>query len=184
MTSSKCHTLILGGAKSGKSAYALELALKGIAPREKNPCALFIATAAAQDQEMQRRIEAHKKERGPEWHTIEEEIDIANILKNELGAYEVAVVDCLTMWVSNLLINAPDKLETEIERLVDTLHTATRPVVLVSSEVGMGIVPDNRLARRFTDTLGLVNQKIAFVASRVILMAAGIPMVLKDELTK
>ncbi len=178
------HTLIIGGAKSGKSAYALELALEGVAPKETKPYALFIATAAANDQEMQRRIEAHKKERGPEWYTIEEETNIANTLKNGLAIYQVAVVDCLTMWVSNLIINAPDQIETQIAQLLDTLHTAKRPVVLVSSEVGMGIVPDNKLARRFRDTLGLVNQKIAFMASRVILMAAGIPMVLKDELSK
>ncbi len=175
----KLHTLIIGGAKSGKSTLALELAQKHIKSETGNPSGLFIATASIQDQEMRLRIEAHKKERGNRWYTIEEGIRIGFILENHLDSFDVAVIDCITLWVSNILLNTAETMEQQIENLERALTRAQRPVILVSNEVGLGIVPDNKLARHYRDILGRVNQRFARLCPRVIFMAAGIPLILK-----
>ena len=174
------HTLVLGGARSGKSAHALKLAEERAGTPAKGPNRLFIATAAVRDEEMEQRVQAHREERGPAWHTVEEEIHLAKALSENLDQFEVAVIDCLGMWVTNLLLNDHVDMEGEIQALETLLKTCQTPVILVSNEVGMGIVPENRLARRFRDVLGSVNQRFALLSSTVIFMAAGIPLVLKD----
>ena len=162
-------TLILGGARSGKTAHALaaaEATGRGL---------VMIATAEALDAEMEERIARHRAERGPRWRTIEAPLDLVGALA-QVGADETAVVDCLTLWVSNLM-HAERDLEAEAARLIAALPG--RDVVLVSNEVGLGIVPDNALARRFRDAAGRLNQQVAAAADRVVFVAAGLPLVLK-----
>lgn len=161
--------MILGGARSGKTTHALRLA-------EATPGGLvMIATAEALDAEMAERIARHRAERGPRWRTIEAPLDLAGALA-EVGPGETAVVDCLTLWLSNLMFAEQD-VEQETEILITAL--AGHDVVLVSNEVGLGIVPDNALARRFRDEAGRLNQRIAAAADRVLFVAAGLPLVLK-----
>ena len=162
-------TLILGGARSGKTTQALRLA-------EASAGGLvMIATAQALDDEMTERIARHRAERGPRWRTIEAPLDLAGAL-GQVEAGETAVVDCLTLWVSNLMFAERD-IEQETEGLIAAL--AGRDVILVSNEVGLGIVPDNALARRFRDEAGRMNQRIAAATERVLFVAAGLPLVLK-----
>ncbi len=172
-------TLVLGGARSGKSAYALKLAQKEIKHQGDEPRALFIATATVMDKEMEERVDAHRRERGPMWHSIEEGIGLGQCLSRHAHRFDVAVIDCLTMWASNMLFRCPEKIEELVEGLENALINCKRPVFLVSGEVGLGIVPVNKVARKFRDTLGLINQRFACLATRVIFMAAGIPMVIK-----
>ena len=162
-------TLILGGARSGKTAHALaaaEASGRGL---------VMIATAEALDAEMEERIARHRAERGPRWRTLEAPLDLAAALAH-VSAEETAVVDCLTLWVSNLM-HADRDLEAETARLIAALPG--RDVVLVSNEVGLGIVPDNALARRFRDAAGRLNQQVAAAADRVVFVAAGLPLTLK-----
>ena len=175
------HTLVLGGARSGKSAYALKLAQREIKGQGNGPRALFIATATVMDKEMQERVDAHRRERGPMWHCVEEGISLGQCLSRHAHRFDVAVIDCLTMWASNMLFRCPERIEELVEGLENALIDCKRPVFLVSGEVGLGIVPENKVARRFRDTLGLINQRFARLATRVIFMAAGIPMVIKDQ---
>lgn len=165
-------TLVLGGARSGKSAHAEALILaSGLAP-------VYIATAHAGDQEMRDRILAHQDRRGAAWTTIEEPLDLAAALTRQAAPGNAILVDCLTLWLSNLYGQERDA-GAETERLLAALAAAAGPVVLVSNEVGLGIVPDNALARAFADAAGLLNQRIAHHADRVIFVAAGLPVVLK-----
>ena len=162
-------TLILGGARSGKTAHALagaEATGRGL---------VMIATAEALDGEMEERIARHREERGSRWRTIEAPLDLAAALA-QVSVGETAVIDCLTLWVSNLM-HADRDLEAETTRLIAALPG--REVVLVSNEVGLGIVPDNALARRFRDAAGRLNQQVAAAADRVVFVAAGLPLVLK-----
>jgi adenosylcobinamide kinase/adenosylcobinamide-phosphate guanylyltransferase len=163
-------TLVLGGARSGKSAYALKAAEAG------GRRLVMIATAQAFDDEMADRIVRHKAERGERWRTLEAPLDLAEALA-EVGADETAVIDCLTLWVSNLMYAERD-VARETERLVEAMSRTD--VLLVSNEVGLGIVPENALARRFRDEAGRVNQKIAAAVDRVVFIAAGLPLVLKE----
>ena len=165
-------TLVLGGARSGKSRYAEGL-VEFLAPR------IYLATAEAGDAEMAARIEEHKKRRGPGWETVEEPLDIAAALKAQSGRQKPVLVDCLTLWMSNLMAAGRDA-EDEVEALADCLGGLPGPVVLVSNEVGMGIVPDNALARAYMDNAGRMNQAMAAAAQRVVLVTAGLPQVLKD----
>jgi adenosylcobinamide kinase / adenosylcobinamide-phosphate guanylyltransferase len=165
---------VLGGQRSGKSRYAEELVIaSGLAP-------VYLATAASGDTEMRERIALHRARRGEGWRTVEEPLDLAGALARETGGGFHVLVDCLTIWVSNLLA-ADRSIDDETGRLLDVLARVTGPVVLVSGEVGLGIVPVNALARRFADALGLVNQRVASVVDRVVLIAAGLPLVLKAE---
>jgi adenosylcobinamide kinase/adenosylcobinamide-phosphate guanylyltransferase len=165
-------TLVLGGARSGKSAYAEALCLRsGLAP-------IYVATAAARDAEMAARIAAHRARRAPAWRTVEAPLALADTLRREAGRCTIVLVDCLTLWLANL-IEAGSDVERETATLADLLAQLAGPVVLVSNEVGLGIVPDNPLARRFRDEAGRLNQRVAAAAPRVILLAAGLPLMLK-----
>jgi adenosylcobinamide kinase/adenosylcobinamide-phosphate guanylyltransferase len=169
--------LILGGAKSGKSRYALSLAGQYASPR------LFVATATAGDAEMAARIERHRQERGPQWDTRETPLAVAEAIAASPGRYGVILVDCLTLWLSNLLLE--EKSESELARdcqgLVEAVTRTGTPIILVSNEVGGGIVPDNPLARKFRDQAGRLHQDLARVADLVTLVVAGLPMALKGQ---
>jgi adenosylcobinamide kinase / adenosylcobinamide-phosphate guanylyltransferase len=168
--------LILGGARSGKSRYGLELAARCPAPR------LFVATCEPRDAEMEARIAAHKQERGSEWETQETPLELAATLAEAQDNYGVILVDCLTMWVSNLLLqegSSPGRIRTACENLGHSLQKSATPTIFISNEVGLGIVPDNPLSREFRDQVGWLHQRLAQVADLVVMMVAGIPMVVK-----
>ncbi len=167
-------TLILGGARSGKSALAERLC-EGRA----GGC-VYLATAEARDVEMTARIAEHRARRGGRWSTAEEPLDLAGALARAAGADRTVLVDCLTLWLANLLERDRD-IAAETAALVACLGRLAGPVVLVSNEVGLGIVPDNALARAFRDHAGRLNQAVAATAQRVILVAAGLPLIIKDE---
>jgi len=162
-------TLVLGGARSGKSAYAERLIEAARTP------ALYIATAAAGDAEMAARIAAHQARRGSVWSTHESPLELAAALA---AADRPVLVDCLTLWVSNLM-HAGRDVAAEGERLADALAASRLPVVLVANEVGLGIVPDNALARAFRDHAGRLNQRVAEIANTVFFVAAGLPLRMK-----
>jgi len=168
--------LISGGARSGKSSCAVELAKRGGAR------VAFIATGAACDAEMQKRIELHRMSRPSHWTLIEEGKDIAAALRTLNDKYEVVVIDCLGLPISNLLADNLDdeEIERRIGQLVDAIRAVEFTIIVVSNEVGSGIVPMNALARRFRDLLGLANQMLARQADKVIVMQMGIPMVIRD----
>jgi adenosylcobinamide kinase / adenosylcobinamide-phosphate guanylyltransferase len=166
-------TLVIGGARSGKSRYAESL-VTGFAPPW-----LYVATAEAGDAEMAARIAEHRARRGADWIAIEAPRDLAGMLQST-PAVGAVLVDCLTLWLSNLMLADAD-IAAETARLDGVLAHAKPPVVLVSNEVGAGIVPDNALARRFRDAQGRLNQQVAARADRVVLMVAGLPLVVKGE---
>jgi adenosylcobinamide kinase/adenosylcobinamide-phosphate guanylyltransferase len=165
-------TLVLGGARSGKSRYA-ETLITALPPPW-----IYAATAQALDAEMAERIAAHRARRGAGWTTVETACDLAATLLAHAGA--PILVDCLTLWLSNLMM-AQAAIEAELDRLAQALAGASGPLVLVANEVGSGIVPDNALARRFRDLQGGLNQRIAAQADRVVLVVAGLPLVLKGS---
>ena len=165
-------TLVLGGARSGKSRYAEGLV-------EIPASRVYLATAEAGDREMAARIEEHKKRRGPGWETVEEPLELAAALKTHSGPQKPVLVECLTLWMSNLMAAGRDA-EDEVRALVDCLGGLPGPVVLVSNEVGMGIVPDNALARAYMDNAGRMNQAVAAAAQRVVSVTAGLPRILKE----
>ena len=166
-------TLVLGGARSGKSRYA-EAVIERAAET-----ALYIATGTAGDSAMAARIAHHRARRGPRWTTIEEPIAVAALLATEARPDRPILVDCLTLWLSNVLLAGRD-VEADCEELLEALKNLAGPAVLVANEVGLGIVPDNDLAIQFRDHAGRLNQRIAALAGRVVFMAAGLPLVLKD----
>jgi adenosylcobinamide kinase/adenosylcobinamide-phosphate guanylyltransferase len=181
-------TFITGGARSGKSSFALHKASQIEGKKA------FVATAEALDDEMKKRIENHKIERGSEWNTHEEPIKIAGGLSDIKDTCNAIVLDCLTIWLSNLLVRnemaEPFKQTTgeSIQEFIDTLrqmHNETlnpksgKGLFIISNEVGMGIVPENKLARRFRDLAGTLNQKVAEIADEVYLVTAGIPVKIK-----
>jgi adenosyl cobinamide kinase/adenosyl cobinamide phosphate guanylyltransferase len=171
--------LILGGARSGKSRYGLGLAARCPAPR------LFVATCEPRDAEMEARIEAHQRERGSDWTTREVPRDLAGALRDAQDRYGVILVDCLTMWVSNLLLQEaapPGRVQTACEELLEALAQTTAPTILISNEVGWGIVPDNPLGRQFRDQAGWLHQRLAQAADLVVLVVAGVPMLIKSDL--
>ena len=166
---------ILGGARSGKSTFALQ----GASVIEGKKA--FIATAEAFDDEMRLRIEKHKEERGTDWITHEEPLSISMLLQNIRDSYPVILVDCLTLWVSNIMHAGLD-FNDEAARLVDIIsqrHPAL--IYIVSNEVGMGLVPDTELGREYRDNIGFLNRKMAEAATDVYFMAAGIPMKIKGD---
>ena len=164
-------TLVLGGARSGKSRYAENLITAC------RPPWIFMATAEPGDAEMTERIALHRRWRGPGWQTIEAPHDLTAALA-AVAAHTPVLVDCLTLWLSNLMAAGRDP-SREMEDLVRALGQAGGPVVFVSNEVGLGIVPDNALARAFRDHAGRLNQRIAEVANSVFFVAAGLPLRLK-----
>jgi adenosylcobinamide kinase / adenosylcobinamide-phosphate guanylyltransferase len=165
---------ITGGARSGKSSFAMAEASK------INGKKAYIATAEALDEEMRQRIENHKRQRGNDWVTYEEPLKIAEVIKEIEGKYSVILIDCLTLWLSNLFMNNK-KIEREIESFCYSLSTVHCPLFIVSNEVGMGIVPDNELSRKFRDMAGLLNQKIASTSDEVYMVVAGIPVKIKEK---
>jgi adenosylcobinamide kinase / adenosylcobinamide-phosphate guanylyltransferase len=166
-------TLVLGGARSGKSRYA-----EGLIEALPSPW-IYVATAEAHDAEMTERIATHRSRRGSGWQTIEAPHDLALRLAAAPAGASV-LVDCLTLWLSNRMLAEAD-VETEADDLEAVLNRRAGATVLVSNEVGFGIVPDNALARRFRDLQGRLNQRVAACADRVILMVAGLPLTVKGQ---
>ena len=166
-------TLVLGGARSGKSAHAERLA------RETGLSRVYIATAQAFDDEMRDRIAHHQRVRVDDgWRTIEEPIGLAAVIAREARPDTVLLVDCLTLWLSNIMLGERDVTRMQAA-LISILEAAKGPVILVSNEVGMGIVPDTRLGREFRDAQGRLNQAVAGIVPRVVFVAAGLPLLLK-----
>jgi len=168
---------ITGGCRSGKSRYALDYANRHFSKK------LFLATSEALDEEMAQRIENHKKVRGPEWQTVEEPVEIVNKIKEHGGDGKVILIDCLTLWLYNLLMrwDNDSRIIDETGRLINTIKQNPTSSILVSNEVGMGIVPADPLSRRYRDLLGTMNQRIAEALDTVIFMVSGIPVFLKGK---
>ena len=167
-------TLILGGARSGKSAFAQQQAIaSGLE-------VFYLATAQAGDAEMVERIARHRADRPADWGLVEEPLALAAALRTHAHANRCLLIDCLTLWLSNLLAAGDDRLTMEVDALLDTLPTLPGHILLVSNEVGQGIVPANPLARRFRDEAGRLHQKIADRCDRAIFIMAGLPLILKD----
>jgi adenosylcobinamide kinase/adenosylcobinamide-phosphate guanylyltransferase len=164
-------TLVLGGARSGKSRHAEALISALPSPW------IYLATAEALDDEMAARIAEHRRRRDDRWQTIEAPRDLVRAVAAAPAGRPV-LIDCLTLWLSNLMI-AGAELDGEVDRLERALDGAAGPVVVVANEVGLGIVPDNALARRFRDLAGRLNQRLAVRADHVVLLVAGIPLTLK-----
>lgn len=163
---------VLGGGRSGKSRYAQRRAEEtGLKPR-------FVATAQAFDDEMRERIARHRADRDRTWETIEAPLELPSALAGLCAPDSVVLVDCLTLWTSNLLLAGHD-VEAETAALVEAVREAAGPVILVANEVGFGIVPDNALARRFRDEAGVVNQRVAAAVAEVQFVAAGLLLRLK-----
>lgn len=168
--------LIIGGCRSGKSRHALEMADQA-AGQEK----IFIATLVPQDREMEERVHRHQKERDQSWQTHEAPLSLPEAVIEYQSENSVIVVDCLTLWLSNLIMenDDPEILNRQINKLTQAIETTAGSVYLVANEVGTGIVPENRLARLFRDAAGLCNQQVAACADKVIWMKAGIPVTIK-----
>lgn len=168
---------VTGGCRSGKSRYALHYANQHFSNK------LFLATCEVLDEEMAQRIENHKKMRGLEWRTVEEPVDIIDKIRKDRTDSEVILIDCLTLWLYNLLMKWDSDLRImeETETLIDTLKKSDASFILVSNEVGMGIVPADPLSRRYRDLLGTMNQRIAEALDTVIFMVSGIPIFLKGK---
>jgi len=179
MTVDKRIVLILGGARSGKSSYAQQTAA------DMGGRVLFCATAQPLDEEMRERIHAHRQSRPPGWDTLELRDGLAAALAGEVGKYDTVIVDCITLLVANCMGEAIDyktaekAVDAEMDGLIGLMHRSRCSFILVSNEVGSGIVPDNRLARVYRDTLGKANQRLAGAAGEVVLMTAGLPLKLK-----
>ncbi|MDF1607620.1 bifunctional adenosylcobinamide kinase/adenosylcobinamide-phosphate guanylyltransferase [Hoeflea sp. YIM 152468] len=165
-------TLVLGGARSGKSAFAEGLVEQASADR------LYLATGQARDDEMRDRIAVHQHRRGEGWQTLEAPVELAQALKTCARADRPVLVDCLTLWVTNLMLGDHD-LGMAFDGLAATIPILKGPVVLVSNEVGLGIVPDNAMARAFRDHAGRLHQLIASLADEVHFVAAGLPLKMK-----
>ncbi len=178
---------ITGGARSGKSSFALNEASKLKGQKA------YIATAEALDSEMKERIEKHKKDRGSDWNTYEEPLKIASVLSGIKDKYGVVIIDCLTIWLSNIMLQSkqPENAINEFLQVLGSLSSSSRlnslngfnglNLFIVSNEVGMGIVPDNELTRKFRDFAGILNQKVAEAADDVYLVTAGIPIKIKSS---
>lgn len=172
-----CKILVTGAARSGKSSFVLDWAQAHPAPW------MFVATAKALDQEMAERISKHKAQRAQGWVTREEPVDLERALLDVPPDISVTVVDCVTLWLSNLIMEGLE--DREIERrgreLCEVVRQAARPLALVTNEVGWGIVPENPLGRRFRDLSGALNQMLAQAVDKVVLMVAGLPLTLKPH---
>lgn len=170
-------TLVLGGARSGKSSLAQRLAEQ----RWKAP--LYLATAEILDAEMQERVRLHQAKRGRQWTCVEAPLDIAGVLACPPAGRDGILVDCLTLWLSNVLLKeGSEAVAIRKKQLIQAMAACPVEVILVSNEVGMGVVPDNELGREFRDLQGWLNQDIAAAAANVVFVAAGLPLVLKGAL--
>ncbi|MBI3743399.1 MAG: bifunctional adenosylcobinamide kinase/adenosylcobinamide-phosphate guanylyltransferase [Chloroflexi bacterium] len=172
----KSLTLVLGGARAGKSAFAERLAAQ-------HKRALFVATAEARDEEMRERIARHKAARAKHWETLEEPVRVAAALTKRANAHDAVLLDCLTLWVSNLLTteppSSPEAIAAETQGLLDAYDRGTASWIVVSNEVGLGVVPPSELGRLYRDALGKVNQRFAARADKVYLLVAGLALDLK-----
>jgi adenosylcobinamide kinase/adenosylcobinamide-phosphate guanylyltransferase len=169
--------LITGGARSGKSIYAEQRAA-ALGSRR-----LYVATAEPKDEEMTRRISEHKSRRGNEWATIEEPVQLGEALLAQRSRTDCVLVDCLTLWLSNLLLRRNGKYAVrKVDELIEILPQLDFHLILVTNEVGWGIVPDNMLARQFRDLAGWANQQFAAAANEVVLTVAGVPLIVKKEI--
>jgi adenosylcobinamide kinase/adenosylcobinamide-phosphate guanylyltransferase len=166
---------ITGGARSGKSSFAEKLA-GDLGGRQA-----YIATAQALDPEMAARIEKHRIERGGGWDTFEEPLAIAELIRKLSGRYDTALLDCLTLWLSNIIAHTSGEsiIVDRYQELISAINDFAGSCIIVSNEVGLGIVPDNPLARKFRDFAGILNQKMAQTADEVYFIAAGLPMKIK-----
>ncbi len=166
---------VTGGARSGKSAFAEQIA-RGIGGRRA-----YLATAQALDAEMVARIEHHRRRRGSAWDTFEEPLAVDELLRKLSDRYDVIMLDCLTLWLSNVIAHAAgdDAVAARSALLVRALREIATACIVVSNEVGLGIVPDNPLARRFRDLAGFLNQQVAGIADEAYLLASGIPVKIK-----
>jgi adenosylcobinamide kinase/adenosylcobinamide-phosphate guanylyltransferase len=171
---------VTGGCRSGKSRFALSFADHGFERK------VFLATCQPQDEEMQQRINQHQKARGPEWQTVETPTALPGAVTSRNGKADVILIDCLTLWTSNLLLQgaSQENILTRGNALTKAIHDVSCSVIIVSNEVGAGVVPENRLARTFRDVAGLLNQKVAACADIVVWMVAGIPVPIKGRLMK
>ncbi len=169
-------TLVIGGCRSGKSSYALNRA-NSLADDKK----IFMATSVPTDQEMENRVICHQQERGDGWLTVEEPVNLPNKIMAFAQDSHVILVDCLTLWTSNLMFREYDQADilAKTQEMSNAMKKAPCPVILVTNEVGAGIVPENALARKFRDMAGFVNQTVARDADRVVWMVAGIPNTIK-----
>ena len=167
--------LVLGGARSGKSAYAQKLA-EAAESAER----IFIATAEADDEEMAARIARHRAERGAGWTTIEAPLKLAETLNAEARPGRITLVDCLTLWLSNLMQAGRD-IEAEVGRLANAIGALESPAIFVSNEVGLGIVPETKLGRAFRDAQGRLNRDLAAACDAVVFLAAGLPILMKPK---
>ena len=170
------HELILGGARSGKSRLAETLAVNSGLE------VMYIATSQALDEEMRARIAHHKAQRPAHWQLIEEPVQLAKVIAQHARAERCLLIDCLTLWLTNLLLDADlDALAREQQALLDTLKQAPGRIIMVSNETGLGVVPMGELSRRYVDQAGWLHQAIAAISDRVIFTVAGLPMVLKGD---
>jgi adenosylcobinamide kinase/adenosylcobinamide-phosphate guanylyltransferase len=173
--------LLLGGARSGKSYYAQQLAA------ELGGKVLFVATGEALDEEMQARIAEHRKDRPKNWRTLEIPTGVGKGIEKQIGDAEVVVIDCITLLISNLLRSEPDypeaekRVKVEINQLIDAMDRLDASFIIVSNEVGMGLVPENKLGRIYRDLLGKANQLLASHATEVYLMVACLPVQVKRQ---
>ena len=165
-------TFVLGGARSGKSRYAEGLVMDCAPPW------IYIATAEVHDGEMSAKIATHRNRRDGRWRTVEAPLDLPGAIAAHGNEEQAVLVDCLTLWLSNVMLAGRD-LIAEQQRLITALSEASGPLVVVSNEVGFGVVPDNALARQFRDAQGRANMQVAAVADRAVLIAAGLPLILK-----
>lgn len=176
-------TLIIGGARSGKSTYAQELALK------TGGAVLFVATAEAGDEDMRKRIEMHRKLRPPDWVTLEATTHIGNQIIKNIGKAQTVIIDCITLLINNIFMQYDDKTDAdlaekevvaEIKELLDCIDRSDARFIIVTNEVGLGLVPADRVSRLYRDVLGRANQMLAEHADEVYLLVAGIPLKVKN----
>jgi len=175
--------LILGGARSGKSSLAEQLAIEvgAVSDQSRPHRVIYLATSDPQfnDGEMDERIAHHRHQRPSEWPTIEEPVQLGQALRNASANADCILVDCLTLWLTNLLMAGNEVLERERQALFDALVAIDTPIIMVSNEVGLGVVPMGELSRRYVDEAGRLHQAVATLCERVIFTAAGLPLVMK-----
>jgi adenosylcobinamide kinase / adenosylcobinamide-phosphate guanylyltransferase len=170
----KENIFVIGGCRSGKSRHALELSEK-ISDIHR----VFIATCVPYDEEMKDRVRRHRQDRDSSWATVDAPVELADAILKYSQSAHVILADCLTLWMSNLLMES-ENMENRVEQLTVAINQALCPVIIVSNEVGTGIVPTNALARQYRDAVGYANQKVAACVDRVIWMVAGIPVLVKE----
>lgn len=173
----KSVTLVLGGARSGKSRYAQQLASRAAK-------VVFLATAQPSDEEMRRKIERHRQERPASWLTVEAPLELEGAIREHEATSDLLLVDCLTLYAANIMSHErenPDLMQQRVDCLCDALRATSAPTVLVSNEVGSGVVPAFHTAVVFRDLLGEINQRVAQIADNVVMMFAGLPLTLKGR---